>query len=104
MKAEEANKIIAEYIDCDSLKITNYDSLSENQHKKYRPYAYSLDALVPVWEKLRALQVNVQWAITSHTVFLNTLHGEWQRGDSLNVHEASAVATAKAIRELREKG
>lgn len=92
MTQEEANKIIAEYMGVPE------DSIGYS----WSNYSKSLDALVPVWEKMRALQVNVQWAIKSHTVFISSLHGNWQRGDSLDIKQAAAIATARAIKELKK--
>ena len=98
MKTEEANKIIAEYMGENLIVPVNINELSGSQKKIYQPYIYSLDALVPVWEKLGVDDMD-----------LHPLRGEcyiyWRglgiKGKGETVQEAACIATAKAIKELK---
>ena len=121
MTPSEANKIIAEhmgtkeiaiyYLDEDkwcggnSLEYTkqkceNYQRQGLNCELRERvivteAYTESLDALVPVWEKVGiAIKLNGSHVhINDPRFFIN------EEGDDM--FEAAAIATAKAIRELK---
>jgi len=104
MKPEQANKIIAEYM---GVELESF--LTNN----WRSYSESLDALVPVWEKLKE---QYQMDLRQHFGYkkgykyylrLTDRTKEIGSGDrngigeycSFNIKEAAAIATAKAIEE-----
>ena len=121
MKPEEANKIIAEYMGDKGFEVILYNETKTpfktlqgitNYHVHYdkkrgdpKKFSKSLDALVPVWEKLN-LEIKPQ-----------RLAGFWKCGISNldtgffipshnsetyeKLEEAAAIATAKAIQELK---
>jgi hypothetical protein len=114
MTDDEINMIIADYDlgDCDhwgyGLKdgevVIYYDNCS---HTETRTYTKSLDALVPVWEKMRKGFDEI--SITTEC------DGNWDVNffkfrkiqviqNSLNIQQAAAHATAKAILELKGDG
>lgn len=95
MKTEEANYIISEYMgtwmkrDSSGCWLPNPDYLS-------------LDALMPVWEKLDAKGV---WEIDLRCGFglrpyTDLVYVIYEKADTLQ--EAAAIATAKAIQEVKE--
>ena len=106
MEIEEANKVIAEYMGWQDIQ----DFLMA---RKLLPFK-SLDALVPVWEKLDSLGVMLiistykgthhGWNIETRVAaqgsceFKMTAHEEYDREKSFS--EAACIATAKAIRSL----
>lgn len=100
MTLEEANKTIAEYMG------TTYRNTKHGNEIMYLGYSNSLDALVPVWEKLKVHE-HVALDITNKEVFV------WEEGNytcgwhSYNstgntIQEAACLATAKAIKELND--
>ena len=109
MKASEANQIIAEY-----MGFTVYSSECEimpqgmsHVREDFLTYDKSLDALVPVWEKLntRITRLGFIYENNSHRFGLempNVSKIIWHEGGS--IQEAAAIATAKAIKELGREG
>ncbi len=107
MKSSEANKIIAEY-----MGYTVYPNDAEfipqgMMHVKEYSLAYSqsLDALVPVWEKLNLIcdfdicrSLDDKWRFCLKN-FTGSIVFSYE---SNSVQEAAAIATAKAILEIRE--
>jgi len=108
MDAQGANKIIASYMGCevDGDQIVLRDNCRGYYHGLYTK---SLDALVPVWEKLR-----------KHVVIELCRHGvsdyHWcyfrdptnkkidsidEDASGVSIQGAAAIATAKAIQELK---
>lgn len=92
MEPQEANKIIAEYMGVSLETFLTYNLKS---------YSKSLDAIVPVWEKLEirmSLDMNYRdmspWACVC--VYEIAAFGE-------TIQEAAAIATAKAILEITEQ-
>jgi len=111
MTPQEANRIIAEYMGDKSPVPVNLHELSEKQLRQYLPYAHSLDALVPVWEKARIFNVcqfdfNRLGNSYEFTIFQDRPDKEygnqWYAKES-TVQEAAALATAKAIKELKNE-
>lgn len=105
MNTQEANQIIAEFMgtgvwvpvdnDCGELETL---------------YSWSLDALVPVWEKLNLGIFKVFRNCTDRKHFdyqyhfkveLSPFLDKTYTGRGLEIQEAAAIATAKAIQELR---
>jgi hypothetical protein len=104
MGVEEANKIIAEYMGLD------YPTRNDAGFFMPNPNFKSLDALIPVWEKLDVelsrliFNGNVQ-DNTDNKKFHVSLFKEsiFAFSDSFGdtIQEAAAIATAKAIQELK---
>ena len=108
MSDNEVNKIIAEFMgyNCDGEYLPDSDY---NEPNYVKVYTKSLDALVPVWGKLReeyeyyrlkleiypnvgvetAMRINMQWIHESHF------------SKDKTIQQAAAHATAKAIFELK---
>lgn len=109
MTPQEANRIIAEFMGSyfdHSNGITTY--YSQGEQYAARLYSKSLDALVPVWEKLKGFYngsidlmlapsdkpfANIDYFVDKHCYSCNSY------GDT--IQEAAAIATAKAIQELK---
>jgi len=113
MTNDEVNKIIAEYMGAifyethDPAPVLILDGY-EIKIKGFNKYTESLDALVPVWEKLGTHEMTV-WNIHSvHGISaeVNKIIGEYNRdfsSDRKTVQEAAAHATAKAIISLNNQ-
>lgn len=98
MKPSEADKIIAEFMK---------DHWPDSHMRGIIDYSQSLDALVPVWEKLSGKDFydNVRLKICSKFPSAQIIIGEEFKSaieiqDS--IQQAAAIATAKAIQELDE--
>jgi hypothetical protein len=110
MKPDEANKIIAEYMGWYKQSTDKHPHAWNNNEgfrvNKHEWFSESLDALVPVWEKLEYVPLFKQ-ARLSKTY--------WCKVESIDIgkptfcspegivtiQEAAAIATAKAIQELK---
>ena len=113
MNDNEANAIIAEFMG-ESLRVHCGDVYGVGTCKacdEYDglPYTESLDALVPVWERLKGVDVLMTEYIMpilpngeKYNCFLlkNPRNGRAYRGEGLTIQQASAHATSKAILEL----
>lgn len=126
MKPEEANKIIAEFMGWKYGGWSKQNLLpdkcinvikSDGSKRFHRSYFHSLDALVPVWEKLREIP---EYVFTPYMT-CNPLgfyefevtpskegkegEGKWDNawGNSRSPQEAAAIATAIAILELNNE-
>ena len=98
MKAEEANRIIAEYMD----ELFNF-----KHNLDWIPYTESLVALVPVWEKLELFctfdickiltEERWQFHLRNFTGTRNI------RTFGKTIQEAAATATALCIKELNNE-
>ena len=118
----EANKICAEFIGW--TKIQNSDiapfgrlvglnpktRMSKYGHQKViLPCFCSLDALVPIWEKLEVLDLKFEcFMYDSIGWFLDIGANKDTREDDLNqlgysIQEAALIATAKAIKKFIKK-
>jgi len=110
MTLEEANKLIAEYIGYE-IHATHIYTGDVIQYRKNGEYIgslhyLSLDALIPVWEKLDIefqqsfpqSYPNVRFKLSKHTAHEDRLT-KWV-GEGKTVQEAACIATAKAILEL----
>lgn len=119
MELQEVNRIIAEYMGwkecgCDiKLVPTPFQDECEecglefkwNEHLSAR-YHRSLDALVPVWEKLKYVnyfEFNLHQ--TWFSLSISEKKGEWteESWGKETIQEAAAFATAKAIQSLEKK-
>ena len=96
---QEANKTIAEYMWGNSVYIKAI----------HDEFYLSLDALVPVWEKLNHCQkelfpriINKKKADTSYYKVSFFMYGKYSfvEHESDDLKEAACLATAKAIKEL----
>ena len=107
---ENCNKIIAEFMGFEwrgqfkeRIKDLPYLKLFKNdqEYSYCMPYSHSLDALVPVWQKL-------DWNYSYITFFIDykkstcRIHSTKRDIDSerYTIQEAAAIATAKAIQEM----
>jgi len=101
---EEANKIIAEYMgqdwqDCkcgyDVFKLDYFDSL---------------DALVPVWDKLKPSKyIGLDYSVGNDSNRFRIWNNDYDLSsvndyseDEFTIQEAACLATAKAIKELND--
>lgn len=116
MTLEEANKIIAEYMGTtieiiESINYaapTTYDKIITKDYKyTSKWYSESLDALVPVWEKMRAAEfkfVNIEYDCCGWFLDIDDKTDVRKYGRiGLSIQEAACIATAKAIKELKEE-
>jgi len=124
---EEANKIIAEYmgykLDKETLSFNVYRKTSEYVELDW--FSSSLDALVPVWEKITKdthpqgiiieSTINCNWDYSNFGVSSNWPGPKWQKEvafesetgggfseEPKSIQEAACLATAKAIKELND--
>lgn len=109
MTDQEVNKIIAEFMGVQLHEIENklYINVGAVGLQELAGYTESLDALVPVWEKLRNTYSRVDFEIedlVEGEVVLSVLSHTWifyKVKFTDKVEKAAAHATAKAINELR---
>lgn len=112
MKPEEANKIIAEFMGWKphlNLELIELKT-GTNEARKEVDYTQSLDALIPVWEKLPCFDLLINKHSNGITVAFDSFDFEtfdsnyeiWVKrmGKAKTIQEAAAIATAKAIQEL----
>ena len=101
MKISESDKIIAEFIGWYPQSTDMYPD-AWNNHEGFRVmdhqwFSRSLNALVPVWEKLKPIH--------GYDVILSQV-GDWISDHNCehenSIQEAAAIATAKAILELKK--
>lgn len=100
----EINKIIIEYLGVDHPIPVNLSEMSEKQLSVFLPFTNSLDALVPVWNKLalRGIWVNLKrHGVDNYDIVICEQNESWSTdcaGDT-NVFMTAAIATVKAIQE-----
>ncbi len=115
MKTDEANRIIAEYMDrrcynCGDID-TGHCCFAVNGYGNDE-YTNSLDALVPVWEKLKDSGVFMNQFFPQENrvqLYKEKCAEEYSPFDRFDyfmaeentIQEAAAIATAKAIQELK---
>jgi len=114
MKDEEINRIIAEFMgnskDCHG---NNWDyALLENVrtdggYDAWAMYTESLDALVPVWDKLECHEVTAwnkhsSWGISFEVGRMVNGRYDYIDCPAETIQQAAAHSTAKAILKLRE--
>lgn len=110
--AKQADKIIAEFMGTKY----NHICIDYADKDKYLSdlYSESLDALVPVWEKLgdrfsmnyyreSELHCDTNGVIHRFTFCDDMLSDTKEVVENYNVHQAAAIATAKAILVLEDK-
>lgn len=105
MDDNEVNKIIAEFMGHRIFQVTPdvYYIANKKGHCCSRTYTDSLDALVPVWEKLnvgdvKCYRYNKHPCEFSLSVMTSPIYGKAISGST--IQQAAAHATAKAIQEL----
>lgn len=98
MNTSEANKIIAEYMGYKD-DGTEFDAIIHEN----AAYAKSLDALVPVWEKLPTLPEFFSNSKNHYEVMfdIGDTATMYAKGEAATIQEAACIATARAILELR---
>jgi hypothetical protein len=103
MKVEEANRIVAEFMGgpyegdsayCDD----DSDDLIPEIEEKIKNHYVSLDALVPVWEKLSSSIQIYHSPLNDYSV--RTPFGQELSDKHETIQQAACIATAKAIKEL----
>ena len=101
LSVEEANKIIADYM---GVNVSNGVIWSRTTCRAQ--YSDSLDSLLPVWQKLNLVSVDLCFQdpdVTVYTVVeLGGRESFWSYDKDLSVVERACVATAKAILNLKE--
>lgn len=90
MKPCDADRIIAEYMGA----LVTGEYVQESESGYFLTYSQSLDALVPVWEKL-----DIRSCI-NNAIFILQCAKQYKTN---NIFESAAIATAKAILELEKK-
>ncbi len=110
MKTEEVNKVLAEYEFgkdiwlMDGCVEANY---KEGYYSIRKPfYTNSLDSLVPIWEKLGFWEFRLHGNSAFIEVPTFETHVSSVIGESDNcktIQEAAALATARAVLELKER-
>lgn len=111
MTPEKCNKIIAQYMGYENIQ-HEYDEFTGKfltfviiedsvlgAVTKCLLYSKSLDALVPVWEKLRINKAEVLRGIDCWFFNIDNRH-YYSDCAAPTIQEAAAIATAKAIQEL----
>jgi len=104
MKIEEANKICAEYMELNFVMMAGDVVIMDATGKVggILNYGKSLDALVPVWEKLGLASIKlVDFGCVEKRAIINT-RNHWQSESALTIQEAAVISTAKAIQGLAE--
>ena len=102
---EEANRLIAEYMGLKYVLERNH--IISYSGLKVSPYSKSLDALVPVWEKLNLPKI-IELDIRDHNyakgfgfrTYADLSYSIYE-DSSESIQEAACIATAKAIKELK---
>jgi len=110
MNAEEANRTIAEYMGWIIQPCSCIDPkykevfINHNNRVEYPQYSSSLNALVPVWEKLYPNNaiINLIMRRGNDLPFLCELPYSKEGAYGKNFQEAAAIATAKAIQQLNK--
>jgi len=120
MDDKEANKIIAEFMERKLVKRGHYWFLLDCMGELESVYTKSLDALIPVWEKLKNMDLeftietiytdeeqpddyNMYFADLPDIEVCETCHtrkSNYPQHSSSSIQQAAAYATAKAILEL----
>jgi len=109
MTNEEVNKIIAEFMGSRLETVTSWDKkqpycrLVDHNGSFKEVYTKSLDALVPVWEKLESDIIHLCMSTYSDARaagFYDSLYGCEHFSKKPTIQQAAAHATAKAITEL----
>ena len=104
----EVNRVIATFMGREGYIPANLSDMSKEQRLKYMEYL-SLDALVPVWEKLKMDYVHltkgtgVVWNVNLNKRVKRLEYIDLDES-LLTIQESAAYATAKLILELRQVG
>ena len=121
MKDEEVNRIIAEFMGVDwsfwekAMESPYFEGFGQNGKHYKKPFTKSLDALVPVWEKLKDKGVYIN-QVRNRLTFDFCLFSEkpseeyttfdpfyfYECLDAPTIQQAAAHATAMAILELKK--
>ena len=107
MTPQEANKIIAEYMGC--IDFNSEGTPIEDRGTFWCEINYlSLDALVPVWEKIKQIPLFNQTGEANDPKWLCEIECEnsnpkfnYVSGHAITIQEAACIATARAIKELK---
>ena len=109
MTIEEANKVIAEYMNLptwsgqyDGVKYTKTIYILNGKKFNGR-FDKSLDALVPIWEKLdNMMYIGCNLQDRFYYFQLVTSKGKQFEAKANTIQKAACIATAKAIKSLEE--
>jgi len=124
MNKNQANKIIAKYMNLNIHSITDFSihvmapTWNDGYTEKMPLYSDSIDALIPVWEKLKVKNFDIerrpeQWGrtnrgsletFTKYIWVVLLFNSEWNITTSVasTFQEAACIATAKCIESLNE--
>lgn len=98
MKTEDANKIISEFMG-------DKDTRPDGYYKPLPNYTSSLDALVPVWEKLGIDNLEFKHIAYDQAGWFLDINAilDTRKDNTLNlsIQEAAAIATACCIQGLK---
>ena len=110
MKAEKANKVIAEYMGYELREMSWGICAGGAQLGKGKTaYSESLDLLIPVWEKMGRVSILAHFWDGRVINFVIQDHNNagpdmsMVSSDNGTVQESACIATAKAIIELQKK-
>lgn len=90
MNENEVNKIIAEYMKMGKVQQEFHAHL----------YSESLDALVPVWDKLDIYRL-FSFDSNIFRIYKNKHKAHW-KGTGKTIQQAAAIATARCVQELEK--
>lgn len=113
MTPEEADEIIAGYMGHKNPRVghsNHTDHIVVDSHKEgytselFPRYTQSLDALIPVWKKLDTAPRFYKMSDAPLWIRCDIWNGqgESQAVGNYTITEAAAIATAKAIKELKQ--
>jgi hypothetical protein len=108
MTNNEVNKVIAKYMGYTFRSTYSGELYIEDESTaRFKAYTNSLDALVPVWEKMDIPNI-LEMDIRNHTqpVFAYRVYADLaytHHHEAKTIQEAAAHATAKAILELNRE-
>ena len=101
MSLEEADKIIAEFMGMYIVGEYIHEKDDRGEYCHHVVYSKSLDALVPVWEKLEEIGELDFERDSKKWYFGIDLPIGYEYGEHKSLQQAAAIATAKAIRSLK---
>lgn len=97
MKVDEGNRIVAKYMGCEIVDDWGVPTITSEEFNTTIMYSESLDALVPVWEKMKTERIELCLEF-GQVIYM---YGEQCSGDGImSIQEAALISTAKAIQEL----
>lgn len=101
IKDSEINETIAEFMGYwDS--VSDHPDMHPEEFLALPDYTTSLDALIPVWEKLLVNRIEVARSIDAYFCSIdNSLY--YKEEQQTTIQKSAAIATYKAIKELQNR-